>query len=81
MEVQWEETGWFSCAADIQNWSGVETRRSLGSGYVDGFQPSYLYSPALASCHGSNLDVEKPIVFKEDAASFGQTVVQFGGSR
>ncbi|XP_036009093.1 integrin alpha-D isoform X1 [Mus musculus] len=36
---------------------------------------------ALASCHGSNLDVEKPVVFKEDAASFGQTVVQFGGSR
>nr|Q9QYE7.1 RecName: Full=Integrin alpha-D; AltName: CD_antigen=CD11d; Flags: Precursor [Rattus norvegicus]AAF21241.1 alpha D integrin [Rattus norvegicus] len=35
----------------------------------------------LASCHGSNLDVEEPIVFREDAASFGQTVVQFGGSR
>ncbi|XP_031240806.1 integrin alpha-D [Mastomys coucha] len=35
----------------------------------------------LASCHGSNLDVEKPIVFRKDAASFGQTVVQFGGSR
>ncbi|XP_021022679.1 integrin alpha-D [Mus caroli] len=36
---------------------------------------------ALASCHGSNLDVEKPVVFREDAASFGQTVVQFGRSR
>lgn len=35
----------------------------------------------LASCRGSNLDVEEPIVFREDAASFGQTVVQFGGSR
>ncbi|XP_051003147.1 integrin alpha-D-like [Acomys russatus] len=35
----------------------------------------------LASCDGSNLDVEKPTVFREDAAGFGQTVVQFGGSR
>ncbi|XP_069343342.1 integrin alpha-D-like [Eulemur rufifrons] len=35
----------------------------------------------LASCHGFNLDVEEPIVFQEDAASFGQSVVQFGGSR
>ncbi|OBS63444.1 hypothetical protein A6R68_07998, partial [Neotoma lepida] len=35
----------------------------------------------LASCDGFNLDVEKPIVFREDAAGFGQTVVQFGGSR
>uniref|UniRef100_A0A8C0ZVP5 VWFA domain-containing protein n=1 Tax=Castor canadensis TaxID=51338 RepID=A0A8C0ZVP5_CASCN len=35
----------------------------------------------LASCHGFNLDVEEPIVFREEAASFGQTVVQFGRSR
>ncbi|KAL1788084.1 integrin alpha-D [Sigmodon hispidus] len=35
----------------------------------------------LASCNGPSLDVEKPIVFREDAAGFGQTVVQFGGSR
>ncbi|KAK7812104.1 hypothetical protein U0070_004565 [Myodes glareolus] len=35
----------------------------------------------LAFCDGSNLDVEKPTVFREDAAGFGQTVVQFGGSR
>ncbi|XP_028625175.1 integrin alpha-D [Grammomys surdaster] len=41
----------------------------------------FLYGWVLASCHGSNLDVENPIVFREDAASFGQTVVQFGGSR
>lgn len=40
-----------------------------------------LYSSVLASCDGSNLDVEKPTVFREDAAGFGQTVVQFGGSR
>ncbi|XP_069876316.1 integrin alpha-D-like [Dipodomys merriami] len=36
---------------------------------------------ALASCHGFNLDVKEPIVFRDDEASFGQTVVQFGGSR
>ncbi|ERE78869.1 integrin alpha-X [Cricetulus griseus] len=35
----------------------------------------------LAFCDGSSLDVEKPTVFSEDAAGFGQTVVQFGGSR
>uniref|UniRef100_A0A8C8U2X9 Integrin, alpha D n=1 Tax=Peromyscus maniculatus bairdii TaxID=230844 RepID=A0A8C8U2X9_PERMB len=40
-----------------------------------------LCSWVLASCEGSNLDVEKPIVFRENAAGFGQTVVQFGGSR
>ncbi|XP_013360314.1 PREDICTED: integrin alpha-D [Chinchilla lanigera] len=36
---------------------------------------------AMASYHGFNLDVENPIIFREDAAGFGQTVVQFGGSR
>ncbi|XP_062957174.1 integrin alpha-D-like [Cynocephalus volans] len=36
---------------------------------------------ALASYHGFNLDVEEPVVFQEDAASFGQSVVQFGRSR
>ncbi|KAL2766168.1 integrin alpha-D isoform 2 precursor, partial [Daubentonia madagascariensis] len=35
----------------------------------------------LASYHGFNLDVEEPTVFQEDADSFGQSVVQFGGSR
>uniref|UniRef100_A0A2K5BZW5 Integrin subunit alpha X n=1 Tax=Aotus nancymaae TaxID=37293 RepID=A0A2K5BZW5_AOTNA len=35
----------------------------------------------LASYHGFNLDVEEPTIFQEDAASFGQSVVQFGGSR
>uniref|UniRef100_A0A8C6RTM3 Integrin, alpha D n=1 Tax=Nannospalax galili TaxID=1026970 RepID=A0A8C6RTM3_NANGA len=35
----------------------------------------------MASCDGFNLDVEKPTIFREDAAGFGQTVVQFGGSR
>ncbi|XP_038191543.1 integrin alpha-D [Arvicola amphibius] len=41
----------------------------------------FLCSWVLASCDGSNLDVEKPTVFREDAAGFGQTVVQFCGSR
>ncbi|XP_008591420.1 PREDICTED: integrin alpha-D [Galeopterus variegatus] len=36
---------------------------------------------ALASYHGFNLDVEEPVVFQEDAAGFGQSVVQFGRSR
>ncbi|XP_057551170.1 integrin alpha-D [Hippopotamus amphibius kiboko] len=35
----------------------------------------------LASYHGFNLDVEEPMVFQEDAAGFGQSVVQFGRSR
>ncbi|XP_039334104.2 integrin alpha-D isoform X1 [Saimiri boliviensis] len=35
----------------------------------------------LASYHGFNLDVEEPTIFQEDAAGFGQSVVQFGGSR
>ncbi|KAL4685879.1 hypothetical protein H8959_001476 [Pygathrix nigripes] len=35
----------------------------------------------LASFHGFNLDVEEPTIFQEDAGSFGQSVVQFGGSR
>ncbi|XP_032099193.1 integrin alpha-D isoform X3 [Sapajus apella] len=35
----------------------------------------------LASYHGFNLDVEEPMIFQEDAAGFGQSVVQFGGSR
>ncbi|XP_031514143.1 integrin alpha-D isoform X2 [Papio anubis] len=35
----------------------------------------------LASFHGFNLDVEEPTIFQEDAGGFGQSVVQFGGSR
>ncbi|XP_044602757.2 integrin alpha-D isoform X2 [Equus asinus] len=35
----------------------------------------------LASCHGFNLDVEEPKVFREDGAGFGQSVAQFGRSR
>uniref|UniRef100_G1S2R4 Integrin subunit alpha D n=1 Tax=Nomascus leucogenys TaxID=61853 RepID=G1S2R4_NOMLE len=35
----------------------------------------------LASYHGFNLDVEEPTIFQEDAGGFGQSVVQFGGSR
>uniref|UniRef100_A0A8C0I310 Integrin subunit alpha D n=1 Tax=Balaenoptera musculus TaxID=9771 RepID=A0A8C0I310_BALMU len=35
----------------------------------------------LASYHGFNLDVEEPMVFQEDRAGFGQSVVQFGRSR
>ncbi|XP_034525439.1 integrin alpha-D [Ailuropoda melanoleuca] len=34
----------------------------------------------LASYHGFNLDVEEPMVFQEDGASFGQSVAQFGRS-
>ncbi|XP_019489347.1 PREDICTED: integrin alpha-D-like [Hipposideros armiger] len=39
------------------------------------------YLPVLASCHGFNLDVEEPQVFREDGAGFGQSVVQFSRSR
>ncbi|XP_032286637.1 integrin alpha-D isoform X2 [Phoca vitulina] len=35
----------------------------------------------LASYHGFNLDVEQPMIFQEDGASFGQSVAQFGRSR
>ncbi|XP_066131833.1 integrin alpha-D isoform X3 [Saccopteryx bilineata] len=35
----------------------------------------------LASYHGFNLDVEEPMVFREDRAGFGQSVAQFGRSR
>ncbi|XP_023046851.1 integrin alpha-D isoform X4 [Piliocolobus tephrosceles] len=35
----------------------------------------------LASFHGFNLDVEEPTIFQEDAGGFGQSVVQFVGSR
>lgn len=88
MEARWEEETWFSWAGDTLNWSGVkhqDTRAGgghWGFGIFDDFQSFYpLYSLVLASCDGSNLDVEKPTVFREDAAGFGQTVVQFGGSR
>ncbi|XP_004691726.1 PREDICTED: integrin alpha-D [Condylura cristata] len=35
----------------------------------------------LASYHGFNLDVEKPVIFQNDGAGFGQSVVQFDSSR
>uniref|UniRef100_A0A7N4PIA9 Integrin subunit alpha D n=1 Tax=Sarcophilus harrisii TaxID=9305 RepID=A0A7N4PIA9_SARHA len=35
----------------------------------------------LASCHGFNLDIKHPIIFQKNVASFGQSVVQFKGSR
>ncbi|XP_044928447.1 integrin alpha-D isoform X3 [Mustela putorius furo] len=35
----------------------------------------------LASYHGFNLDVEEPVIFREDGASFGQSVVQLDRSR
>uniref|UniRef100_A0A8C9CEA9 Integrin subunit alpha D n=1 Tax=Phocoena sinus TaxID=42100 RepID=A0A8C9CEA9_PHOSS len=38
-------------------------------------------SSVLASYHGFNLYVEQPMVFQEDGAGFGQSVVQFGRSR
>uniref|UniRef100_A0AC11CLM9 Integrin subunit alpha D n=1 Tax=Ovis aries TaxID=9940 RepID=A0AC11CLM9_SHEEP len=40
-----------------------------------------LFLTGLASYHGFNLDVEEPLVFREDIASFGQSVVQFDRSR
>ncbi|XP_054438592.1 integrin alpha-M [Pteronotus mesoamericanus] len=36
---------------------------------------------ALALCHGFNLDTENAVIFKENARSFGQSVVQLEGSR
>ncbi|XP_072452919.1 integrin alpha-D isoform X2 [Notamacropus eugenii] len=36
---------------------------------------------ALASCHGFNLDIKHPIIFQNDVAGFGQSVVQFKESR
>ncbi|XP_008151001.3 integrin alpha-M isoform X1 [Eptesicus fuscus] len=36
---------------------------------------------ALALCHGFNLDTENPVIFRENARSFGQSVVQLEGSR
>ncbi|XP_060029093.1 integrin alpha-M isoform X2 [Erinaceus europaeus] len=36
---------------------------------------------ALALCHGFNLDTENPVIFRENARGFGQSVVQFEGSR
>uniref|UniRef100_A0A8C6CL16 Integrin subunit alpha D n=1 Tax=Moschus moschiferus TaxID=68415 RepID=A0A8C6CL16_MOSMO len=40
-----------------------------------------LFLAGLASYHGFNLDVEEPLVFREDGAGFGQSVVQFDRSR
>uniref|UniRef100_F1N6B8 Integrin subunit alpha D n=1 Tax=Bos taurus TaxID=9913 RepID=F1N6B8_BOVIN len=40
-----------------------------------------LFLTGLASYHGFNLDVEEPLVFREDGAGFGQSVVQFDRSR
>ncbi|XP_006896550.1 PREDICTED: integrin alpha-M [Elephantulus edwardii] len=36
---------------------------------------------AFAICHGFNLDTENAIIFQENARGFGQSVVQFEGSR
>ncbi|XP_064150905.1 integrin alpha-M isoform X1 [Loxodonta africana] len=35
----------------------------------------------LALCHGFNLDTENAMIFQENARGFGQSVVQFEGSR
>ncbi|XP_047389040.1 integrin alpha-M isoform X2 [Sciurus carolinensis] len=35
----------------------------------------------LALCHAFNLDTENPMIFQENARGFGQSVVQFEGSR
>uniref|UniRef100_A0A8C6EN59 Integrin subunit alpha M n=1 Tax=Marmota marmota marmota TaxID=9994 RepID=A0A8C6EN59_MARMA len=37
--------------------------------------------PALALCRAFNLDTENPMTFQENARGFGQSVVQFEGSR
>uniref|UniRef100_A0A8C9UR07 Integrin subunit alpha M n=1 Tax=Spermophilus dauricus TaxID=99837 RepID=A0A8C9UR07_SPEDA len=37
--------------------------------------------PAFALCHAFNLDTENPMTFQENAKGFGQSVVQFEGSR
>lgn len=58
--------------------SGVQRRR----GFSDcPFHLPFPNSSVLASYHGFNLDVEEPMVFQEDGAGFGQSVVQFGRSR
>nr|XP_019572844.1 PREDICTED: integrin alpha-M [Rhinolophus sinicus] len=36
---------------------------------------------ALALCHGFNLDTQNAMIFQENTRSFGQSVVQFEGSR
>ncbi|KAM5197813.1 integrin alpha-M [Hipposideros larvatus] len=36
---------------------------------------------ALALCHGFNLDTQNAVIFQENARGFGQSVVQFEGSR
>lgn len=65
---------------------GVKTPRSQGS-KGEGASltvlptPTSTYSSGLASYHGFNLDVEEPLVFREDGAGFGQSVVQFDRSR
>lgn len=65
---------------------GVRTPRSQGSKGEGASltvlpNPTSPYSSGLASYHGFNLDVEEPLVFQEDGASFGQSVVQFDKSR
>lgn len=63
---------------------GVMTPRSQGfkgEGASLTVLPTSPYSSGLASYHGFNLDVEEPLVFREDIASFGQSVVQFDRSR
>ena len=44
------------------------------------FNPLVL-PPALALCHGFNLDTEKAVIFQNNARGFGQSVVQIQGSR
>lgn len=41
----------------------------------------FVFPPALALCHGFNLDTENAVIFQENARSFGQSVVQLEGSR
>ncbi|KAH0514955.1 Integrin alpha-D [Microtus ochrogaster] len=61
--------------AEASRWAERLDSTFLGPGVLQ------VLTSVLASCDGSNLDVEKPTVFREDAAGFGQTVLQFGGSR
>ncbi|KAL0617122.1 Integrin alpha-M [Plecturocebus cupreus] len=49
--------------------------------YFPLLEPYPLLPLALALCHGFNLDTENTMTFQENARGFGQSVVQFLGSR
>lgn len=73
---RWARLGWASRYQEVR---GPEQMRLLWLSLP--LSPPSPYSSVLASYHGFNLDVEEPMVFQEDGASFGHSVAQFGGSR